>query len=82
MYLADALPGQGKAMFEPKAWELNPPKPLPVTDPTTGWTKDSKRVGAIGMKLGMSTMWDTNYQMQPLSFILVICIVPFLRVLV
>lgn len=61
--------GIGKTVIEPKHWELNPPKPLPVSDPVTGWTKNSKRVGAIGYKLGMSSTFDSNYELTPVTFL-------------
>lgn len=67
--VVNSFTGIGKSVYEPKHWETSPPTPLPVSDPVTGWTKSSKRVGAIGFKLGMSSDFDSNYELAPLTFI-------------
>ena len=42
---------------------------MPMSDPATGWTRSSRRVGAIGFKLGMSSDFDSNYELAPITFI-------------
>lgn len=51
------------------------PEDEPIdSDPITGWHKDAKRVGVIGVKLGMTRDWDDISRVHALTA-LHVCIV-------
>jgi hypothetical protein len=39
-----------------------------------GWTSKSKRVGVVAKKLGMTTEWDNNGEMKPITILWVLSI--------
>ena len=48
----------GRAYYEPLDWLWSPPPPVIEEDPETGWTTKSRRVGLIGVKMGMYPDYD------------------------
>lgn len=47
---------------------LNPPKQLPISDPVTGWTAQSKRTGLFAIKYGMySDFSNATFEPMPLT---------------
>jgi len=42
---------------------------IPLRDPITGWTPSEKRIGVIGIKLGMIHEWDQSLKLIPLTVI-------------
>jgi hypothetical protein len=43
-----------------------------AADPTTGWTQNSRRVGVLARKVGMTTGWNEWMEMLPLT-VLSVC---------
>ncbi|KAL6049346.1 39S ribosomal protein L3, mitochondrial [Balamuthia mandrillaris] len=43
--------------------------PFDVFDRNTGWTQNSKRVGVVGVKVGMTSEWNEFYDFYPVTII-------------
>jgi len=58
--------------FEPEFWEVAGAPPEPVeSDPTTGWTQDSRRVGTLAQKVGMIHEFDDWMSFVPLTVLFI-----------
>ena len=58
--------------FEPEFWEVAGAPPEQVeSDPTTGWTQDSRRVGTLAQKVGMIHEFDDWMSFIPLTVLFV-----------
>ena len=49
--------------------------PVPIKPHKAQWTPDSKRVGLVGVKLGMSALWMKNGTRKPVTLIEVVIII-------
>lgn len=57
---------------EPEHWEVTgAPPELPTYDPVTGWTSESRRVGALAQKVGMVHEFDDWLNFIPLTVLFV-----------
>ena len=58
--------------FEPEHWEVSGAPPETIqSDPTTGWTQESRRVGTIAQKIGMTYEFDDWLEFVPLTALFV-----------
>jgi len=58
--------------MEPEHWEVTgaPPEP-PQSDPESGWTQESRRVGCIAQKIGMIHEYDDWLSFVPLTVLFI-----------
>jgi len=58
--------------YEPEHWEVTgAPPQIPESDPATGWTQQSRRVGALAQKVGMVHEFDDWLEFVPLTVLFI-----------
>jgi len=68
--LRKRLPNKSDPLLsiEPEIWDITGrPPPKLESDPTTGWTQKSRRVGVLAQKIGMTHTWDAWMSFVPLT---------------